>query len=339
MPKKVKLSDHYGSFNKTGDIYEIRFERKLSHPVKQVWQAITDPAKLALWLGSAEVDLKVEGEIRIRFQDMDVVGQILQFKNENLLEYTWTSQSFAGEISIVRFELFPEGKSGCRLVFTERLVSAPYLTGAGSGWHYILDMLSMVLDHLQIPEWSDELRMEIFEELGPQYRKIADEKAAGKNATQPMAKAEMLIRKPVEEVFEAMVSPDITSRFWYTKGSARLDSGKNVRWEWEMYGASVELCAHEIQKNKFIAFNWPSEGGTTSVEMSFTPRGRDATFLSITEKGWDAADEKMPAYVAGQTEGWTMVLAALKALLEFNLVLPLVADRFPAGVGASADAN
>ena len=32
------------------------------------------------------------------------------------------------------------------------------------------------------------------------------------------AKAEMLIRKPVAEVFEAFINPDITSKFWFTKG-------------------------------------------------------------------------------------------------------------------------
>lgn len=335
MAKKIKLSDHYGTFNKTGDVYEIRFERLLDHPVKQVWEAITQPEKLAMWLGAAEVNLQVEGDIHIQFQDMKIVGQILQYKEGSLLEYTWTSQSFPGEISIVRFELFTESELTSRLVFTERLVSSPYLAGAGSGWHYILDTLSMVLDKVILPDWSDELRMEIFEQLSPRYRKIIEEKEAGRSNAAPVAKAEMLIRKPVQVVFEAMVNPDITSRFWYTKGSGRLDSGKDVRWEWEMYGVSVELCAHEIKKNKFIAFNWPSMGGTTSVEMLFTPMDNDCTFISITEKGWDAADEKMPAYVAGQTEGWTMVLAALKALLEFNIVLPLVADRYPAGVGAA----
>ena len=39
------------------------------------------------------------------------------------------------------------------------------------------------------------------------------------------AKAEMLIRKPVAEVFEAFVDPAITSRFWFTRGSGRLEPG------------------------------------------------------------------------------------------------------------------
>lgn len=33
----------------------------------------------------------------------------------------------------------------------------------------------------------------------------------------PIAKAEMLIRKPVAEVFEAFVDPEITRRFWSTR--------------------------------------------------------------------------------------------------------------------------
>jgi uncharacterized protein YndB with AHSA1/START domain len=55
----------------------------------------------------------------------------------------------------------------------------------------------------------------------------------------PVAKAEMLIRKPVAEVFEAFVNPDVTSKFWFTKGSGKLEAGSQVRWDWEMYGESA----------------------------------------------------------------------------------------------------
>jgi catechol 2,3-dioxygenase-like lactoylglutathione lyase family enzyme len=33
----------------------------------------------------------------------------------------------------------------------------------------------------------------------------------------------MLIRKPAAEVFEAFVDPDVTTHFWFTKGSGRLE--------------------------------------------------------------------------------------------------------------------
>jgi hypothetical protein len=54
----------------------------------------------------------------------------------------------------------------------------------------------------------------------------------------PIAKAEMLIRRPVAEVFEAFVDPAVTSRFWFTRSTGRLEVGRRVRWDWEMYGRS-----------------------------------------------------------------------------------------------------
>jgi uncharacterized protein YndB with AHSA1/START domain len=61
---------------------------------------------------------------------------------------------------------------------------------------------------------------------------------AGKNfqlSKVPIAKAEMLIRKPVAEVFEAFINPEITTKFWFTKSSGRLEAGKQITWTWEMY--------------------------------------------------------------------------------------------------------
>jgi uncharacterized protein YndB with AHSA1/START domain len=46
----------------------------------------------------------------------------------------------------------------------------------------------------------------------------------------PVAKSEMLIRKPVVEVFEAFVNPEITTRFWFTKSTGRVEAGKRLTW-------------------------------------------------------------------------------------------------------------
>ena len=55
----------------------------------------------------------------------------------------------------------------------------------------------------------------------------------------PVAKAEMLIRRPVADVFEAFVNPAITSKFWFSQGSGRLEVGREVIWE--MYDFSVQV--------------------------------------------------------------------------------------------------
>lgn len=68
----------------------------------------------------------------------------------------------------------------------------------------------------------------------------------------PTAEAGMLIRRPVAEVFEAIVDPAITTKFWFTHGSDRLDSGKAVHWEWRMYGVSTTATVSEIVRNEKI---------------------------------------------------------------------------------------
>ena len=147
-----------------------------------------------------------------------------------------------------------------------------------------------------------------------------------------VARAEMLIRKPVDEVFEAFVDPAITTKFWFTRSSGRLEPGKDVRWDWEMYGASVEVSVKAIERNARIAIAWGAADSPTTVEWRFTPRADAATFVSITNTGFSGDGAAIGAQALDATEGFTLVLVGLKALLEHNISLNLVADRFPAGL-------
>ena len=150
---------------------------------------------------------------------------------------------------------------------------------------------------------------------------------------QPVAKAEMLIRKPVAEVFEAFVNPAITSKFWFTKGSGRLEAGKEIRWDWEMYGFSIRVKVKAVEKNARILLEWPGEGAPTTVEWIFTPRPDGTTFVSITNAGFSGDTDQIVRQAIDSTEGFTLVLAGAKALLEHNVILNLVPDRFPDGIG------
>src|SRR5437899_1627456 len=106
------------------------------------------------------------------------------------------------------------------------------------------------------------------------------------NKLQPIAKAEMLIRKPVAEVFEAFVNPAITSKFWFTKGSGRLDAERQIQWDWEMYGFSIQVKVKAVEKNARILIEWPGEIAPTTVEWLFTARPDGTTFVSITNSGF-----------------------------------------------------
>ena len=145
----------------------------------------------------------------------------------------------------------------------------------------------------------------------------------------PVAQAEMLIRKPVAEVFEAFMNPEITTRFWFTKSSGRLEAGKQVTWTWEMYNASSQVTVKDVEQNKRILIEWSGYGSPNTVEWIFTPYGNDATFVSITNSGFSGDGDELVKQALDSTGGFTWVLAGLKAYLEHNIMLNLIADRFP----------
>ena len=148
----------------------------------------------------------------------------------------------------------------------------------------------------------------------------------------PVMKTGMLIRKPVAEVFEAFVNPEITTQFWFTRSSGRLAPGAHVEWAWEMYDVSAAVTVQAIEPNRQIVIQWPGYSGLSRVEWLFTPYTDDTTFVSITETGFTGDGDSLVEQVTASTQGFTLVLAGLKALLEHNIRLNLVADRYPKGL-------
>ena len=51
----------------------------------------------------------------------------------------------------------------------------------------------------------------------------------------PVAKAQMLVRRPVAEVYAAFVDPAVTAHFWFTRASGPLRAGAH----WSKTGASL----------------------------------------------------------------------------------------------------
>lgn len=138
----------------------------------------------------------------------------------------------------------------------------------------------------------------------------------------------MFIRKDVAEVFQAMVDPAITTKIWFTKSSGKLEKGKTIEWEWEMYNHKVNVEVLEIIENQKIIFNWGNYDRPSIVEWEFRAI-EGGTFVSVTNEIEHDTPEKLIAEVRDSTEGFTLVLANLKAYLEFNILLNLVGDRFP----------
>ncbi len=76
----------------------------------------------------------------------------------------------------------------------------------------------------------------------------------------PVMKTGMLIRRPVAEVFEAFIDPAITTKFWFTKSSGRLEVGRQVRWAWEMYGIDIPVTVIAVEPEARLVIEWPGPG-------------------------------------------------------------------------------
>ncbi|WP_431211735.1 SRPBCC domain-containing protein [Puia sp. P3] len=139
-------------------------------------------------------------------------GRVLRVEAPRLLSFTWEGDSE------VTFELEGQGDK-VLLTLTHRKLAMDIgtLTGVSAGWHTHLENL---MDRLKgVAPANFWKRFCQLEEL---YSAVYD----------PTGSTGMLIRRPVAEVFGAFVDPAVTTKFWFTKSTGRLEAGKEVVWTW-----------------------------------------------------------------------------------------------------------
>lgn len=147
--------------------------------------------------------------------------------------------------------------------------------------------------------------------------------------TAPVMKTGLLIRRPSAEVFDAFVDPAVTTRFWFSKSSGRLEPGSKVRWDWEMYGAGSDVEVKVVEPDARILIAWGYAGAATEVEWRFEPRGEGQTFVAITHSGFTGSADEQVAAALDSMQGFSLTLAGCKALLEHGVELNIVRDVHP----------
>lgn len=143
----------------------------------------------------------------------------------------------------------------------------------------------------------------------------------------PVVSSGLLIRRPVAEAFRAFADPAVTSRFWFTEGSGRLEPGARVRWTWGMYGASTDVIVKAVEPDRRILIDWDLADAPTEVEWRFEPRG-DHAWVTVENRGFpDSPDGVVRAL--DSANGFALVLAGAKIWLEHGIEPGFVLDRHP----------
>lgn len=128
------------------------------------------------------------------------------------------------------------------------------------------------------------------------------------------------------DVYQAFVDPTITTQFWFTHSSGKLEVGKMVQWNWEMYGASANVVTLQLVPGALIVTEWGEP--PTTVEYHFKKISENETYVVIKNYGFTETGNDLIEVIKDNTGGFTTVLDGLKAWLEHGIQLQLIGDKF-----------
>jgi uncharacterized protein YndB with AHSA1/START domain len=138
---------------------------------------------------------------------------------------------------------------------------------------------------------------------------------------EPKFQVQLKIRRPVAEVFEAVVNPTRLTGYFVKTASGPLAEGATVTWSFAEAPEPFDVVVKEVVANARIVFEWPSEQGyPTRVWMDFKPLNADETMVQISEGGWRDDPTGIKASY-GNAGGWMHMLCCLKGYLEYGINL------------------
>ena len=130
------------------------------------------------------------------------------------------------------------------------------------------------------------------------------------------------IKKPIEQVFEAVVAPDHLNKYFTNGAKGRLEPGSNVQWKFAELPNALTIDVVEVTKNKRIEFKWEAHKVSykTKVEVLFENLDEKGTMVRVIETGWETDSTGLES-MSSHTEGWVHMLCCLKGYLEYSIDL------------------
>ena len=144
----------FGTLARADGVGVARFEVRLEHSSAEVWSAITDPTRLALWHARVEGDLRPGGEFRILVEadDWEGTGQVMACEPPSRLLVTsresddsWRRGRGAPPFdAVTEVRLVPDGAATMLNLEVRGLPLGP-LAAFGAGWQIHLENLAAYL--------------------------------------------------------------------------------------------------------------------------------------------------------------------------------------------------
>ena len=128
------------------------------------------------------------------------------------------------------------------------------------------------------------------------------------------------IKKPIREVFDAVVNPEKVEIYFATGGvSGPMKAGVSVSWKFEDISFVQKMKVIKMVENKEIQLDWFNEDGDRSkVQILFDKLSENETMVTIKHSGYKE-NEKGLEDSYSHCEGWTVMLTSLKGFLEYGI--------------------
>lgn len=135
------------------------------------------------------------------------------------------------------------------------------------------------------------------------------------------------IARPIAEVYEAVADPAQLSRYFTTGGArGRLETGATVSWDFHDFPGAFPVTVMEASPPNRIVISWggeatTDEAGRTTTTFEFEPVDDGTrTLVTISESSW-LPTEAGAKSAFGNCEGWSSMLASMKAWVEHGINL------------------
>ena len=128
------------------------------------------------------------------------------------------------------------------------------------------------------------------------------------------------IRKPIHEVFDAIVNPEKMVHYFISESSGKMESGKVIQWKFPEFEIVFPIKVLQVVENQLISYSWEINNQDLTVEIKLEEKSNQHTLIQISEAEMDNNEQGIN-WLKGNTEGWANFLACLKAYLEFGIKL------------------
>lgn len=275
----------------TGDTVTIRVEDVYPTTIDDLWEAVTDPERLARWIAVVDGEPGLGKTVGVRFTST--------FQGYGTVETCDPPHGYTVRVTddetpdqTMMTVRLSEEPGGTRLVVEDSGIPADEAAAHGAGWQVHLEDLRTVLDGGTPTPWRERWQQLIDDYRGP--RLLGTMHAAGEVGA---LRLQERYDTDIDDLWSAFTDRDRLAR-WLGEFTGDLELGGSYRNRMYASGATGTGTVVECEPpRRFVVQVGDDDGvGQQEAEVVLTPDG-DGTLLHLEHRGLPTG--MLPGYGAG----------------------------------------